>query len=270
MVQFTSLSSGSSGNCYFFDADGFGLLVDLGIGIRIFRKHFANYGLNLSHVRGILVTHDHTDHVKSVGSLSMKFNLPVYTSEAVHRSIQANHFVGKKVPDNLKRVLTKGVCEQIGPFSVQTFHVPHDSADNNGYIIRIEELTIVLLTDVGSYTDEMKTIVSQATHLIVEANYDSQMLESGPYPPRLKKRISCGRGHSSNAETAAFLAENLNPDLIRRVWLCHLSAENNTPVKAIETVKEALLRAGFPVGSPETTLKLEALARLTPSLPVEL
>lgn len=269
MLKFISFASGSSGNCYYLNCDGYGLLIDMGIGIRLFKRNFNSYGLSIAQAKALLLTHDHTDHVKAAGVVSQTFNVPVYTSLAVHHSIDRNHFVSKKIPAKLQHVIEKGQTINLGPFEITTFDVPHDSADNNGYIIRVEGKCFVLLTDVGHFTDEMATIVHEATHLVVEANYDAEMLRTGRYPLRLKERIRNGHGHSSNAETAHFLAAHLNPARIRRIWLCHLSAENNLPRLAHDTIAQALNEAGLDLTSADGC-RLDVLARKTPSLLMEL
>lgn len=269
MLQFISFASGSSGNCYYLNANGYGILIDIGIGIRIFKRNFSNYGLPIAQIQAILVTHDHTDHVKAVGAVSRDFRLPVYTSQKVHDSILRNHFVSKKVPADLQHAIERGKTFELGPFSITSFAVPHDSADNNGYIIRVEDKCFVILTDVGHFTDEMADIVNQATHLVIEANYDTAMLATGRYPLRLQNRISGPLGHISNAETADFLSLHLDKQRTRRIWLCHLSAENNLPRIAHDTVAEALTAAGLPLDTPGGC-KLEVLARKTPSLLMEL
>ena len=119
------------------------------------------------------------------------------------------------------------------------FGVPHDSADNVGYRIECEGVIFCIMTDVGTVTDEMKEMISEANYLVIEANYDEAMLESGPYPVYLKKRIAGSSGHLSNASCAKALAENATGKL-RRVWLCHLSEENNHPELARKTVETAL------------------------------
>lgn len=268
MIQFISISSGSSGNCYYLNCNGFGLLIDLGISMRKFRQHFSNYGLSIAQINAILVTHDHTDHVKTVGALSRDFHIPVFTSQLVHDSMMRNHFVSKKVPIDLQKVIERGKPFQLGPFSVTSFTVPHDSADNNGYIIKAEEQIIVLLTDVGHFTEEMETIVSKANHLIIEANYDELMLRTGRYPLRLQQRISNGRGHVCNDATAAFLAKNLTANLIQNIWLCHISAENNTPEKAFYTISNALKQVGYDIDNDSP--RLQVLPRRTPTLLMEL
>ncbi len=269
MVKFISFGSGSCGNCYYLLCDGYGLLIDLGIGIRLFRRNFSNYGLPLAQIQSILVTHDHTDHVKAVGAVSQKFRIPVYTSSKVHESMRLNHHVAKKVPAELRHDVEPGSDFTLGPFSVHSFFVPHDSAQNNGYSIRVEDKTFVLITDVGHFTDEMKPLVHAATHLVVESNYDADMLEQGRYPKHLKLRISNGTGHISNEASGAFLAENLNADVLRHVWLCHLSEENNRPVLARETIERHLKEKGLKVNE-DGGFKLDVLPRRTPTLLMEL
>lgn len=270
MSQFISLSSGSSGNCYYLQVDDYGLIIDQGLSVRKFKQICSNYGLSIAKIKAILVTHDHTDHVKGVGALSRDFRISVYTSQAVHDSIMRNHFVSKKVPLNLQHAIERGIEFELGPFKITSFAVPHDSADNNGYKIRWDDKCFVLLTDVGHFSDDMPGIIHQATHLVIESNYDEHMLVTGRYPLRLQKRISGPNGHISNAETAVFLASNLNRDLIKKVWLCHLSAENNVPRIAYETCAEKLAEAGYILNGENRNVSLEVLARQTPSLLTDL
>lgn len=268
MLNFISLGSGSSGNCYYLNCDGYGIVIDLGIGIRLFKKHFSNYGLSIAQIKAIIATHDHTDHVKAVGVLSQTFKIPVYTTQKVHDSIKVNHYISKKIPKELQMVVTHHDTFELGPFKITPFLVPHDSAENNGYIIHVEDKVFVIMTDIGHFTEEMIDIVHNATHLIIESNYDERMLETGKYPLRLKKRISSPYGHISNAETADFLAKNLNPQKIKQVWLCHLSAENNIPRIAYETVTNTLIKEGFVLDKEH--LQVNVLSRKTPSLLTQL
>lgn len=269
MLKFISLGSGSSGNCYYLNCDGYGVVIDLGIGLRQFKRTFSNYGLTLAQIKAILVTHDHADHAKTVATLSCDFRLPVYTSQKVHDSMLSNRFLRKKVEPEMRHATECGIPFELGPFEITTFHVPHDSADNNGFIMRADGKCFVLLTDVGHFTDEMAGIIADATHLVIEANYDEQMLETGKYPQRLKKRIKNGYGHSSNTATANFIAQHVEKEKIRRIWLCHLSAENNLPRIAYETTAAILKSSGLNIGDGADT-KLEILARTTPSLLTEL
>lgn len=114
MLQFISLGSGSCGNCYYINSDGYGIIIDLGIGIRSFKKLFSDYGLKIAQIQAALITHDHTDHVKAIGSLSRDFHIPVYTSQKVHDSIMHNHYVSKKIPLPLQHSITRGQSFQLG------------------------------------------------------------------------------------------------------------------------------------------------------------
>lgn len=238
-MKFISFGSGSSGNCYYLCEGDFGIIVDAGVGIRATKKGFRDYGLSLHSVQAILVTHDHTDHVKAVGVLSSELQKPVYAAPLVHKSMDGNYHLHKKVETPLRQEFAPGEEKQIGPFHIQSFAVPHDSASNSGYLISTSSTNICIMTDMGTITDEMKSYIAKAENLVIEANYDEAMLEVGPYPARLKARIRSNVGHSSNAQTALALSENLTP-CTKRVWLCHLSAENNHPELARKTIEAAL------------------------------
>ncbi len=239
MLKFISFGSGSSGNCYFLSSGTDGLVIDVGLGLRTLKKYFREYGLSLSSIHNIIVTHDHADHIKSVGTMSSEFNIPVYATRDVHTGIERNYCVSKKVSRERKHYVEKGQPIKLGSFEVTPFGVPHDSADNVGYSIECEGVVFCIMTDVGIVTDEMKEKIREANYLVIEANYDEAMLESGPYPAYLKKRIASSSGHLSNADCAKALAENATGKL-RKVWLCHLSEENNHPELARKTVETAL------------------------------
>lgn len=261
MLKFISFGSGSSGNCYYLGTATDGLLVDIGVGIRTLKKHSRDYGISLSSVRRILITHDHADHIKSVGAFSHDYNVPVYATEKVHRGIVHNYCVQRKVANEQKRFLEPGVTLQLGAFAVTPFSVPHDANENVGYQIVAEGVTFVIMTDVGSVTEEMKGYIGTANYLVIEANHDVEMLLNGPYPQYLKKRILSPSGHLSNAECGKVVAENMTEKL-RHVWLCHLSEENNHPELARKSVDAALRSYGI---IPGKDVELEVLKRTMPS-----
>lgn len=281
-MKFLCLGSGSCGNCYYLESGGTALIIDLGIGVRAFKKHAKDYGLRLPDIKAILVTHDHTDHVKAVGPLSIEQHLPVYASAGVHVGVQRNRFMTKKVPEHLKRVTELDQPFDIGPFRITPFQVVHDSNDNNGYFIEVTQpepqedifdsaaalgaddagtapLTFCLITDCGTFTDNLVPYIQRARYLVIESNYDYDMLQSGPYPLYLKKRIMGGRGHLDNAICAERLRQFLTPTT-RNIWLCHLSEENNHPEIARKTVQTALDTLTF-----EPRPALEVLRRSVPS-----
>ncbi|MBR2291481.1 MAG: MBL fold metallo-hydrolase [Prevotella sp.] len=261
MLRFISFGSGSSGNCYYLSTATDGLLIDIGVGIRMLKKHFRDYGISLNTVRRILITHDHADHIKSVGSFSYDYHVPVYATEKVHKGIDHNYCVQRKVSDELKRYIVPGETFQVGDFKVTPFPVPHDANENVGYQIEAEGVSFVIITDVGAVTDEVKTFISKANYLVIEANHDVEMLNHGPYPEYLKKRILSPSGHLSNAECGKAVAENMMESL-HHVWLCHLSEENNHPELARKTVETTLRSYGI---IPGKDLELEVLKRKMPS-----
>lgn len=261
MLKFISFGSGSSGNCYYLSTATDGLIIDIGVGIRTLKKQFREYGISLNTVRRIFVTHDHADHIKSVGSFSHDYHVPVYATRLVHQGIDHNYCVQRKVGEDLKNVIEINQTIQAGDFTVRPFPVPHDASENVGYEIQAEGVTFVIITDMGSVTPEIKEAISRANYLVIEANHDVEMLKTGPYPEYLKKRILSGSGHLSNTDCGHALAENMTEDL-RHVWLCHLSEENNHPELARKTV-ETILR-GYGI-IPGKDIELEVLRRKSPT-----
>ena len=257
MLHFISFGSGSSGNCYYLFTDNDGLIIDLGVGVRMLRKQFADYALPMNKIHNIILTHDHADHVKSVGRFSSDYHVPVHATSLTFDGIRLNYCIKRKVEQINCHVLQKNVTVQIGDFEVTPFNVPHDSRDCVGYQICCEGIVFCLLTDVGTITDEIRSYISKANYLVIEANYDRDMLLNGRYPQRLKDRITSGTGHTSNAICADTIAENMT-DQLRHVWLCHLSEENNDPELAFKVVSERLKRSGRVVG---TDINLTVLRR---------
>ena len=230
MLKFISFGSGSSGNCYLLYTETDALLIDVGVGIRTLKKHFHDYGVTFDQIHHVLLTHDHADHVKSVGSISRDYNLPVYTTHKVHVGIERNYCVRQKISPELAHVIDKDV-------------------------------TFCLMTDIGHMTDEMLAHVSQANYLVIEANHDKEMLRTGPYPQYLKERIAGPKGHLSNVECATALAEHATA-LLKHVWLCHLSEDNNHPELARKTVEQVLRSYGIVSG---VDFQLDVLKRKSPS-----
>ena len=266
MLKFISFGRGSSGNCYYLGTATDGLLIDIGVGIRTLKKNARDYGVSLASVRKILITHDHADHIKSVGSFSHDYNVPVYATEKVHDGIDTNYCVQRKLTSEHRKMIVPGETFVLGDFKITPFFVPHDASENMGYEIEAEGVTFVIITDAGSVTEEMKEHIANANYLVFEANHDVEMLQSGPYPQYLKSRILSPIGHLSNTDCGKTLAENMTEKL-KHVWLCHLSEENNHPELARKTVESVLRSYGIVTG---TDLQLEVLKRNSPTGPYEL
>ncbi|MCD8282985.1 MAG: MBL fold metallo-hydrolase [Prevotella sp.] len=261
MFCFISFGSGSSGNCYYVASDDGALLIDAGVGIRMLKKHCKDVNIDLETLRAIMITHDHADHVKSVGSLSCEYNLPVYATRKVHERIDGNYLVRRKVEHCLRRNIVVGEPIELLGMHILTIPVPHDSVENVGYKIEYGGVTFVLLTDIGHVTPEIEAFVREANYLVVEANHEREMLLNGAYPELLKARILSSVGHLSNDECGKLLALNASPGL-RHVWLCHLSNDNNDPELARYTVADILRSHGIIAGRD---FKLDVLKRHTPS-----
>lgn len=246
-LTFFSLGSGSCGNCYYLATEQDALLVDCGIGVRRFRKDLNEYGMKLGKIRGILITHDHADHIKSAGKVSKDYHIPVYATPLVHEGMDKNWQASVKVPEENRRHVEKNIPFQIGDFRITAFPLPHDASENVGYHIEVEDKRFTVMTDVGDATEHVQHYITQSTHLILEANYDEEMLHQGCYPEMLKERIASGHGHLSNTRAATALAQNFHPDL-KHVWLCHLSEENNHPELARKTMETILHSYGIIAG----------------------
>ena len=261
MLRFISFGSGSSGNCYFLYTETDGLMIDAGVGIRALKKYFRDYGLAMTQIHHLLITHDHADHIKCVGSISHDLHLPVYATESVHKGIDHNYCVTRKVDPADRHLVEPGQGMQLGDFLVTPFRVPHDSSDNVGFLIEVEGKTFCFITDAGRITDEMGTYIERAHYLVIEANHDTEMLMHGPYPEHLKVRITSGTGHLNNADCGEAIARHMS-ERLGYVWLCHLSEENNHPELARKTVEAVLRSYGIVAGKD---LQLEVLKRTMPT-----
>lgn len=266
MLNFISLGSGSSGNCYLLLSSEGGILIDAGIGVRHIKKVLHTYGYSLDIIKAVFVTHDHADHIKAVGVLANDYDIPIYATAPVHEGINRNYCVTSKLTEKHIRYVEKGQGMHFLNFDITPFEVPHDSTDNVGYMIRYDDKTFCMITDAGHVTDDIRKAVSEANYLILEANHDEDMLKMGPYPAYLKGRIMGDHGHLCNNEAGKLLAESVS-EKMRHVWLCHLSEENNHPELCKKTVFSILRSYGIIAGKD---FEVEILKRRTPSQAYEL
>jgi phosphoribosyl 1,2-cyclic phosphodiesterase len=266
MLHFFSLGSGSCGNCYYISDGEIAILIDAGVGIRRFKRNMRDYGIKVSNIKAILITHDHADHIKAVGHISNEINVPVYTTETIHNSIKNNFNAIRKINNEHIRHIEELSPFNIGSFKITAYKIPHDSTENVAYKIEHEGKTFSIMTDVGAPTENVNNIITQSNYLVIEANYDDVMLRNGKYPQHLKERITCGTGHMSNKQTADTLAQNFHEGL-SHIWLCHLSEENNHPELARKTIEFHLRGYGLIEG---TDYNLTVLKRKIPTGPFEL
>ena len=262
---FRCFASGSSGNCYYLGTRQRGVLIDVGISARTIQKYLRDMGLDFNNIMGVLITHDHADHIRAVGTIGERIKIPIYTTAAIHEGIDRNYGVREKLRTS-RRYFEKGVEWELAGMKINTFGIEHDSTDCLGYCIDYQDQRFVLMTDCGSVNEEMEEYIRTANHLVIEANHDEQMLLNGPYPTYLKERILSPRGHQSNDVCGALIERNWHPEL-RNVWLCHLSLGNNDPELAYDTVASYLEEIEI---EPGKDIFLKALERTTPSPVYEL
>lgn len=258
MVKFMSFSSGSSGNCYFLGTETAGILIDAGVSIRRLKKGLEEAGLSLNSFGAVLVTHDHIDHIRHLGSFCRRLGKQVYTTDILYRSLSGHPFTR----DHFKACghrLEPCAWNDVNGFKVRYFVVPHDATQTVGYAIEIEGVKFVIMTDMGRMTDEAVAFAKQADDVVIESNYDMDMLMKGSYTYDLKMRIVQGNGHLSNDECAAAIRRFLHPGL-KNIFLCHLSENNNTPGLAYKCSAAALASASW-----EAVPALNCLPRTYPS-----
>jgi phosphoribosyl 1,2-cyclic phosphodiesterase len=237
-VQLTILGSGSSGNCAYLETDETRLLIDAGFSNRQTRQRLTTIGRAPEGLSGILVTHEHTDHINGLAGLANKLNIPIYcnraTKEAIEYQLQAKFEC---------RIFATRSSFEIGDITVDTFDIPHDAADPVGFMLRTPSGKIGFLTDLGHATKSVLERVRSANVLVLESNHDMKMLQESSRPWSLKQRIAGRHGHLSN-EDAAAAAEELMCAELRHIYLGHLSRECNCPKLALQVMQQCMQKIG--------------------------
>ncbi len=241
MAKFFTLASSSAGNSCYIGASGQGLLVDCGISCKSIVNSLKLHDIDPAKLSAILITHEHSDHVKGLSVFLKHYNIPLYASAPVLKYLSSCGIVTQK--SMLKEIDEHG--ELIGGMMVKSFKTSHDSVGSYGFAVSTpDEHKISICTDTGYLTDNAKISLLGSDAVLIESNYDRMMLQLGPYPYSLKLRIANETGHLSNTDCAAFL-----PELVKsgttRIVLGHLSKENNIPELAVETSVSELSMAGM-------------------------
>ena len=239
------LFSGSSGNSIFLSCGGVRLLVDAGMSAAREEAALREIGVDVRELDGVLVTHEHVDHVRGLGVLCRKYGLPVYANEGTWQGILEKE---SGIPARCVRTFYTGEDFYIGGVDVRPFAIPHDANEPVGFAFSCQGMRCGVATNIGHISSGWMDAVSGCQALVLEANHDVEMVERGPYPQRLRRRILGRNGHLCNADCAKALLE-LAKKGTRAVSLAHLSVDNNLPELAYNTVCEALSGAGYAVGS---------------------
>ncbi|MDE6317946.1 MAG: MBL fold metallo-hydrolase [Muribaculaceae bacterium] len=246
-LRFISFGSGSSGNCSYLGNDRFGILIDAGIDPTNIYKELERNGIDVTTIGGIILTHDHGDHVRYAYTIVRRHrHMRLYCTPATLNGMLRRHNISRRIKDYHQPIF-KEFPFHLSDFVITPFEVSHDGSDNVGFFISAGDHKFVVATDMGMITERADFYIRQAGHLMIEANYDLGMLVNGRYPEYLKGRIMSERGHMDNEATASYLKKIYTPSL-RNIFLCHLSHDNNTPEKALAAIRNALTSAGIDVG----------------------
>lgn len=257
-LNFCSLSSGSSGNCYYLGNGTHGILIDAGISASAVKRFLRDMGIQIESIMGILVTHNHTDHIKGLEVLTRRNGIPAFTTAAVWKSILSPR---SRITSDCIREITAGEKFSIAGFDIEAFGVCHDAPATVGYRISSEGRIITIATDLGHICENSAPYIRSANLLVIESNYDEEMLAGGPYPYFLKSRIKSDHGHLGNHQASEFLADIMN-DNLRVVCLAHLSINNNTREKVLQTLHRTFAERGIPLMG---NLQITVLDRHRPS-----
>ncbi len=235
MLELCSIASGSSGNCICIGNDNTHLLVDAGISGKRIEQGLNQIELKTSEMQGILITHEHIDHIAGLGVLARRYGIPMYSTAKTIEAILHTKSVGN-IDESLFEVISPGENFNIGELTVKPISISHDAADPVAYKISDSEKNVAVVTDLGTYDQSLVNELQGLDALLLEANHDVNMLQTGAYPYPLKRRILGDRGHLSNERSGQLLGELLH-DGFQSVILGHLSKENNYEKLAYEAVR---------------------------------
>jgi phosphoribosyl 1,2-cyclic phosphodiesterase len=239
-MRVVSLGSGSSGNGFLLDTGDIALLIDCGIAVRACQSAIRDYGV-ADRLAGIVVSHEHSDHIRSIPSITRKLDIPLITTHGTHGAMRTTLRLDRR---------SSGERYSDSALEVSFIGVSHDAAEPCGFVAEHDGLRVAVFTDLGHVSAEVFDALQSADIIVLEANYDRQMLMNGPYPSYLKRRIQGPTGHLGNDDCATALVAAVS-ERTQAVWLAHLSDKNNDPEIAVGTVRESLALMGYdtPVGA---------------------
>jgi phosphoribosyl 1,2-cyclic phosphodiesterase len=234
-MRLCSIASGSSGNCIYVGTAKTHLLVDIGISKKKVEAGLEVLGVDPQTLSGILITHEHSDHIQGLGVFSRKYDIPIYATKGTIEGILNYKSLGKFSEERLHAIQIDETFE-LGDICIHPFHISHDANEPSGYRFDAGEKSIAVATDLGVYDEYTVSKLQNLDAVLLEANHDIHMLEVGSYPYSLKQRVLGERGHLSNELSGQLLCDILHDDL-KHIILGHLSKEHNYERLAYETVK---------------------------------
>ncbi len=263
-MRLASIASGSSGNCIYAGSENTHLLLDVGITRKRTAEGLKQLGLSLEDIDGIFITHEHSDHIQGLAVIAKQTNMPVYATRGTIRAIlempQYQHIdPARFIPVQADKKVT------IGDLTIDPMTISHDAADPVGYRVLQGKKKACVCTDLGCYSEYTVECLQDADVLLLEANHDVNMLQVGRYPYYLKQRILGKKGHLSNVSSGQLLGRVLN-DHMKGILLGHLSAENNLPELAFETVRVELMMAEQDYRTEDLPIMVARRKELTPAV----
>jgi phosphoribosyl 1,2-cyclic phosphodiesterase len=261
-MKLCSIASGSSGNCIYVGSQNTNLLVDAGVSAKRIENGLNGIDIHPDTIQGILITHEHSDHIQGLGILARKYHMPIFATYKTIGAIRQIKSLGD-IPEELFRTICPDEAFMINDIEIEPFSTSHDAADPVCYTMQSEGQKVGIATDLGKYDDYIVSKLGFSELLLIEANHDVNMLMVGKYPYYLKQRILGDRGHLSNETSADLISKLIHPGL-QHISLAHLSKENNYEELAYETVCCELLSRG----SSFSAKKVSVAHRDQPSMPV--
>lgn len=261
-MRLCSIASGSSGNCIYIGSDATHLLVDVGISGKKAEAGLNYLDLTGADIDGILVTHEHADHISGLGVMARKYGMPIYATRGTIKAIKECSSVGK-IEDSLFREVKEDEKLMIKDLTINPMRISHDAVQPVGYRVSYGKKKVAICTDLGHFTDYTVECLRGMDALLLEANHDVNMLQVGPYPYHLKQRILGDRGHLSNENSGRLLSRILH-DNLQAILLGHLSHENNLPELAYEAVRMEITLGDNPYNATDFAMQVAKRSEPTP------
>lgn len=240
-MKFCSLYSGSTGNSLFIQGDETKILVDAGVSAKKITESLAAMDVDIKEINAIIVTHEHIDHIRSIGTLANKYNIPIYANLGTWNGIDNEKAVMKI---NARNYFKIGQKFEIGDLKINSFSTSHDAMDPCGFTIEHESSKVSIATDLGEMTKEVMDNLKKSKFVLLESNYEPELLRYCSYPYSVKSRISGNKGHLSNIDAGKTISKLIEYGL-ENVMLGHLSKESNFPELAKKTVINELIQNGI-------------------------
>lgn len=265
-MRLCSIASGSSGNCIYVGSDATHLLIDVGISGKRIEQGLNDLDISGKDVDGILITHEHADHISGLGVMARKYGIPIYATAPTIEAILQTSSLGKLDEDLFveikadQKTMIKDLC-------INPMRISHDAASPVAYRVNFGDRKLAVCTDLGAYNDYTVECLKGMNAILLEANHDVNMLQVGPYPYYLKQRILGDRGHLSN-ENCGRLLNRILHDNLKTVFLGHLSKENNLPLLAYETVRMEITMGDCPYKAEDFDIQVAARSEASPVITI--